>query len=73
MASVGRKDSGGVVAASLRKERVSKSQSIDRSSTNAMHDYLNDILKRHAAHLIEDCSMRDLGLCAFSSSFTIGY
>lgn len=57
-----RKDSG---ASSIAK-KVSKTTSMDSPPSpsdlaGSMHSYLQEILNRHASHLLEDYSVRDLG------------
>lgn len=60
---VGRKESinsGG-------QKKVSKTRSADSppspaSSLSAMSTYLDDVLQKHAAQLLEDYSIRDLGV-----------
>lgn len=58
-----RKDSNAAPA-----KKASKTHSVDsppspNTSVASMHTHLEDILNRHAAHLLEDYSIRDLGWC----------
>lgn len=61
---LGRKESSGYGAG----KKVVKMSSYDSppspgSVNGAVSTYLDDVLNRHALHLLEDCSIRDLGLC----------
>ncbi|VDN30539.1 unnamed protein product [Gongylonema pulchrum] len=61
--AVGRKDSSGH-AASKKVQKMSSSDAPLSPGIVAgvVSTYLDDVLNRHAAHLLEDCSIRDLGL-----------
>lgn len=67
-----RKDSSGQAGA----KKLSKAMSADSPPSpvglpGSMHIYLDDILNRHAQHLLEDCSIRDLGAFAAYLDFNL--
>ncbi|VDN58497.1 unnamed protein product [Dracunculus medinensis] len=71
-APANRKDSG---ASSIAK-KVSKTTSMDSPPSpsdlaGSMHSYLQEILNRHASHLLEDYSVRDLGAFATYLNFDL--
>uniref|UniRef100_A0A915BH36 Protein RIC1 homolog n=2 Tax=Parascaris univalens TaxID=6257 RepID=A0A915BH36_PARUN len=68
---VARKDSNAAPA-----KKASKTQSVDsppspNTLVASMHTHLDDILNRHATHLLEDYSIRDLGAFAAHLEFNV--
>lgn len=68
--------SGAPVATRKDSSKLIKGASVDSppsalTSPSSMHDYLEEILKKHAAHLLEDCSIRDLGAFAAYLDFNL--
>uniref|UniRef100_A0A0N5AX60 Protein RIC1 homolog n=1 Tax=Syphacia muris TaxID=451379 RepID=A0A0N5AX60_9BILA len=71
-ASVIRKDSNSVSNKKLSKASASDLPVSSLINCNSMHVYLEEILKKHAACLLEDYSIRDLGSFAAHLDFDLG-
>ncbi|VDM36928.1 unnamed protein product [Toxocara canis] len=66
-----RKDSNSAPARKAGKTQSTESPPSPSASGASMHVYLEEILNRHAAHLLEDYSIRDLGAFAAYLEFNV--